>query len=768
MADKAITDLTQATQITGEDLFVLEQSGEAKKLKGSQVVQYAKDAVAAEVQGVKEYADNAKASADAAAASATKAANAAQGIDDKVAATDASAKAAASSAAAAAASATGVDEKVQAAQTAATNAAQSETAAKAAQAAAANSQSAAETAQTGAQSAKTAAESAQEAAEIAKNAAADSSTAAGQKATQAAQSAEDAASAKSAAETAKTDAQAARDAIANMIVEAVTLETGKPATVSKSLVDNVYKLVFGLPRGETGAPGPKGATGNGISGIALKSGTHAPGTSDVYTITLTDGTTFDFEVYNGANGQGAGDMLASVYDPQGKRTDVFKYVDDAVKAIPTPDVSGKLDKPANDATATAGQLLTKTADGQEWKDREEDLFIVNMTSSDMSNIDSVDKTFEEVQAALVAGKTVVARIHLNNSDPNSRGIYDLMKAAWIKDELIAFSLTAMRGTLLAITMSSEKTSLSQFLAQPKITSIGLLKGNKYGVIAATAGTDYVDPDGDGSNVTAAFTAASTRINIATGEKLSVLLGKIAKWLGDLKALAFKDKVAKTDLADDVQESLNKADSALQEAPVTSVNGQTGAVEIETGGDVVWVTRDNTYTELVEAFNSGKLVLYRENDRIYTATYYADYLGVYFVSLEKFTTGWGNGNVPMGVTVYVYRVYQQSDGTPYWQSNNQHIATASMAKPSTKKVTLTTAGWNSSTKQQTVTVSNVLADTTKQEIRPIPVDTSYNSAWKACGIECVAQAVDSLTFQCATVPTTDIEVYVVIQYVTYLS
>lgn len=600
MADKAISDLTQALQITGEDLFVLEQSGEAKKLKGSQVVQYAKDSVAAEVQGVKEYADSAKASADAAAASATKAAGAAQGIDDKVAAADASAKASASSAAAAAASATGVDEKVQAAQTAATNAAKSETAAKDAQTGAANAQKAAESAQTGAQAAKTAAESAQEAAESAKDTAVGSSTDAGQNATQAAQSAEDAAAAKSAAETAKTDAQAARDAIVNMIVEAVTLETGKPATVSKSLVDNVYKLVFGLPRGETGAQGPQGATGNGISGIALKSGTHAPGTSDVYTITLTDGTTFDFEVYNGANGQGAGDMLASVYDPQGKRTDVFKYVDDAVKAIPTPDVSGKLDKPANDATATAGQLLTKTADGQEWKDREEDMFVVNMTSSDMSNIDSVDKTFEEVQAALVAGKTVVARMHFNNSDPGSRGIYDFMKAAWIKDKLIAFSLTAMRGTLLAITMSSEKTSLSQFLAQPKITSIGLLKGDEGGVIAATAGTDYVDPDGDGSNVTAAFTAASTRINIATGEKLSVLLGKIAKWLGDLKALAFKDKVAKTDLAEDVQQSLDKADSALQSAPVTSVNGKTGAVTVD-------VPTVPSTTSLIKGNGSGGLV-----------------------------------------------------------------------------------------------------------------------------------------------------------------
>lgn len=519
MADKAISDLTQALQITGEDLFVLEQNGEAKKLKGSQVVQYAKDSVAAEVQGVKEYADSAKASADAAAKDATRAESAAQGIDDKVAAADASAKAAASSASAAAASATGVDEKVQAAQTAATNAAKSETAAKAAQTGAANAQKAAESAQNGAQAAKTAAESAQEAAESAKDAAAGSSTSAGQKATQAAQSAEDAASAKSAAETAKTDAQAARDAIVNMIVEAVTLETGKPATVSKSLVDNVYKLVFGLPLGNTGATGPQGATGNGISGIALKSGNHAPGTSDVYTITLTDGTTFDFEVYNGANGQGAGDMLASVYDPQGKRTDIYKYVDDAIGKIPTPDVSAqikahnesttahpdirkavndKLDKPANNATSTAGQLLTKTADGQKWADREEDLFVVFMTSSDMSSINSVDKTFEEVQAALVAGKTVVARLILNHLDTGPKELYDFMRVAWIKDQSVSFSLTASRGRLLAITMNPQETRLLQFSAQPQITAEGILKGDENGISAAIAGIDYMAPPTGGT------------------------------------------------------------------------------------------------------------------------------------------------------------------------------------------------------------------------------------------------------------------------------
>lgn len=44
----------------------------------------------------------------------------------------------------------------------------------------------------------------------------------------------------------------------------------------------------------------------------------------------------------GPAGPGSGDMNASVYDPTGKAQDVFKYVDDKVGSIPTPDVSGQI------------------------------------------------------------------------------------------------------------------------------------------------------------------------------------------------------------------------------------------------------------------------------------------------------------------------------------------------------------------------------------------------------------------------------------------
>ena len=50
----------------------------------------------------------------------------------------------------------------------------------------------------------------------------------------------------------------------------------------------------------------------------------------------------------------------------------------------------------------------------------------------------------------------------------------------------------------------------------------------------------LDKTGDGKDVTATFTEASTRANIGTGEKLSVIFGKIKKWFSDLGTAAFKN------------------------------------------------------------------------------------------------------------------------------------------------------------------------------------------------------------------------------------
>lgn len=65
---------------------------------------------------------------------------------------------------------------------------------------------------------------------------------------------------------------------------------------------------------------------------------------------------------------------------------------------------------------------------------------------------------------------------------------------------------------------------------------------EYTLTVNDQGINITGPTGtDASNHTVSFTMASTRVNIATGEKLSVAFGKIARWLADLKTVAFSGK-----------------------------------------------------------------------------------------------------------------------------------------------------------------------------------------------------------------------------------
>ena len=71
-----------------------------------------------------------------------------------------------------------------------------------------------------------------------------------------------------------------------------------------------------------------------------------------------------------------------------------------------------------------------------------------------------------------------------------------------------------------------------------------------GITALTQHQDIsgkLDTNGDASNTTATFTIASSRTNISSGEKLSIIFGKIAKWFSDLKAVAFSGSYS--DLSD---------------------------------------------------------------------------------------------------------------------------------------------------------------------------------------------------------------------------
>lgn len=79
------------------------------------------------------------------------------------------------------------------------------------------------------------------------------------------------------------------------------------------------------------------------------------------------------------------------------------------------------------------------------------------------------------------------------------------------------------------------------LAGTPVTGVKGAKETAYhrgNVSLSAADVGAVAEEGDASDTTVAFSAASERVNITTGEKVSALFSKIAKWLSDLKPVAF--------------------------------------------------------------------------------------------------------------------------------------------------------------------------------------------------------------------------------------
>lgn len=85
------------------------------------------------------------------------------------------------------------------------------------------------------------------------------------------------------------------------------------------------------------------------------------------------------------------------------------------------------------------------------------------------------------------------------------------------------------------------------LTSDSVNSESLLSGvtahDKSGnPITGTFDSDkYLEKTGDASNTTVTFTQATNRANISSKEKLSAIMGKIAKFFADLKTVAFTGK-----------------------------------------------------------------------------------------------------------------------------------------------------------------------------------------------------------------------------------
>lgn len=167
--------------------------------------------------------------------------------------------------------------------------------------------------------------------------------------------------------------------------------------------------------------------------------------------------------------------------------------------------------------------------------------------------------------------------------------------------------------------------------------------------------------------------------------------------------------------------------------------------------------DKTYAEIVAAYNAGKICIVKYGGLVFQldAVKLAG-LGTKYVIFKSSVDSSSPSSGSSGVVVLTVT-----------STNTVTVEDEIVSKlPNATKITLTVAGWDSTAKTQFVTAIGVLADVTKQEIRVMPVNAALDSPYIAAGIQCVAQAANSLTFACETVPTEAIEVYVVIQDVNY--
>ena len=129
---------------------------------------------------------------------------------------------------------------------------------------------------------------------------------------------------------------------------------------------------------------------------------------------------------------------------------------------------------------------------------------------------------------------------------------------------------------------------------------------------AAAGASALQPSGNGSNVTSTFTAASSRTNISSGEKLSIIFGKIAKWFADLKALAFKDKVSDSDISGTIADAhiasastWNSKQNAISDLSEIRSGAAAGASALQPNGNGSNVTSTFTAASSRTNISSGE-------------------------------------------------------------------------------------------------------------------------------------------------------------------
>ena len=295
----------------------------------------------------------------------------------------------------------------------------------------------------------------------------------------------------------------------------------------------------------------------------------------------------------------------------------------------------------------------------------------------------------------------------------------------------------------------------------------------------------LDSDSDVSNTTVEFTPSQTREAIATGESLATIFGKIAKWLADLKNVAFSGKYAdlseipsefdpsahaSTHSKDGIDpitpESIGAASASKLYYGTLLASGWSGNEQVvsipglpeDAEGDVR-IAMSATDDEFL-AWSAAIPRVTAHSSGSVTITAYGD-VPTINIPFEIYTS-----NVPVSVTgITSIDASTQTSFSGILKGNGTVVQTAvprtDYAIPSQAiTATLLSTGWADNA--QTLTVSGVTATSNGLLRIAQPATAEQFTAWGAALPRITAQAADSITVTIAgTVPTVDIPVEVIL-------
>lgn len=773
---KAITDLPVASAMGDDDLLVVSQNATTSSIKGEIIKGYAQNAVASQVTA-------AQTAANQAGQSATQAEAARQGAAAAQTAAENAQDAAETARDQSVAAAGTIGDSVEQAQTAAGQASSAKDAAVAAQTATETAKTAAETASGQAQTAATQAAGSATAAQTAATQAGDAKTDAETARNKAETSASSAANSASDAESAATEAEQAKTYIENMDMEGETLPAGSSVTVTKTTSPEGNLLfVIGVPRGtqgdkgdtgETGATGPQGVsvtnatvnedgdlvitlssgspinagsvigpqgiqgevgpTGASVDRIERTSGTGAPGTTDTYTVYLTDGQTGGtFQVYNGSNGAGAGDFMADGSVPMTGDLQMGGHVvtgmangTDPTDGATVGQLAGKLDSPTG---GTAGQVLTKTADGSAWDDAPSGL-PDGGTEGQM--------LYKSADGAVWGDKPVMWVKVTQNGNAADKTLSEIYQA--YQNGYVVYCNLVNWGFL---PMSSINSTRAVFFST---YNVGSGPDDIAGINA-----DLVVIEDSGVSITTNFALSSIFLEIPSGGTTGQVLTKTStgeEWSDAPSGLPEGGTEGQI-----LKRGASGAEWDDAEWLPSSGGTMSGNIDIDIPVNTNFLIGQNAFVSSDSHYGLG-INLRSQLDGTYITLGNSYGLGPRISLSPNSDGGAGFIDIESQETEIKGVVDPTSPGDA---ANKSYVDSKS---PTSVAITLTTSGWSSNT--QTVTVSGVSATETAQLITPTPAIASQSAYYEA-GIMCTGQAANSLTFTCQTVPTSNLTVYVVIQ------